>query len=332
MKNSEFLSPDHYLVTYRVDPKQGGWRLDRFICAQVKYRSREKVKQSIENGSIRIERMQGPHLSVGRLKPSTPLLAGDSVLILSEKKSEPEVNFRYKVLFEDEALLVIDKPANLPVHPAGRYFFNTLLTQLRNEGRNVYLPHRIDKETSGVLVTTKTPETCTDLVNQFSERLPQKKYIAIAQGVAPERFTVDVPLSRSDISLIELKMMPTTLAAGGQPALTHFQRKEVRGAYSLLECFPKTGRQHQIRVHLEHAGHPIVGDKLYGRDEKKSLPYYERRKIDAWIEEDLLLPRHALHADSIQFEHPLTREKIEFHAELPEDLDRFFKSQGISSL
>jgi 23S rRNA pseudouridine1911/1915/1917 synthase len=325
------LSEDQYLVTHEVGPNQGGIRLDRFLKERYRHRSRETLKKAIDSGAITLERSQGRHLVVGRLKPSSQLVVGDRVLVLSERRPEPEVDFNYRVLFEDEWLFVIEKPANLPVHPAGRYFFNTLLVHLKTQGhrtplrseREFFLVHRIDKETSGILVLAKQRDACADLVRQFAERRTEKRYLAVARGIAPEEFVVDAPMRRALGSAIALKMEVAPESEGGQSALTRFRRLRVVGDFSVVECHPKTGRQHQIRVHLEHAGHPIVGDKLYGLPEREALRFFERSLLTPECWARLLHPRHALHAAGIRFVHPMTREPLEFSSELPQDLENF---------
>lgn len=344
----ELKSEDHYLVTHTVDRGQTGIRLDAFLKDRYRKRSRETLKRAIESGAITVERRQGPHLTVGRLKPSSQLIGGDEVLVLTERKPEPEVSFDYQVIFEDETLFVISKPANLPVHPAGRYFFNTLLIHLKTEGhknplkaeREYFLVHRIDKETSGVLVLAKDKDVCNHITRQFAERKTEKRYLAIVHGECPEKFSVGLAMRRSRTSPIEVKMEavpeghPTTAdfpddPDAAQPAYTGFKRLSVhrnsRGVFSLVECYPKTGRQHQIRVHLESAGHPIVGDKLYGMPVEEALRYYERKHITPEAEARLLIPRHALHAAGIRFVHPMTGLTMDFSSPLPADLQRFLE-------
>jgi RluA family pseudouridine synthase len=258
-------------------------------------------------------------------------VGGDEVLVVSERKPEPEVNFDYRVLYEDEAVFVIEKPANLPVHPAGRYFFNTLLVHLRTEGhknplkidREYFLAHRIDKETSGILVLAKNKEVCAHLVAQFVKRTTQKRYLAIVHGVAPESFSSNLAMKRDPCSRISVKMAVAPESEGGLPACTEFRRLEIAGGFSLLECLPKTGRQHQIRVHLDAAGYPIVGDKLYGRPESEALQFYDRRTLSPETLAKLLLPRHALHSAGIRFDHPCSSQRMEFTSGLPDDLRAF---------
>jgi 23S rRNA pseudouridine1911/1915/1917 synthase len=335
MNVTHTLTQNHYLVTHSVGPNQHGIRLDAFLKERYHRRSREQLKRAIDSGAVSVRRNQGPHLTVGRPKPSSQLIPGDEVLVLTERKPEPSVCFNYEILFEDETLFVINKPANLPVHPAGRYFFNTLLIHLKTQGHKTpldaeqeyFLVHRIDKETSGVLVLAKDKEACAHITRQFAERQTQKRYLAIVKGICPKQFSVDHPLKRATHSLIELKMMTTSMEGGGQSAFTQFNRLGIYGDFSLVECFPTTGRQHQIRVHLEAAGHPIVGDKLYGMPESEALRFYERKHLTPEAEARLLLPRHALHAASLSFIHPITGKRIEFEAPIPSDMKGFLEQQ-----
>ena len=329
------LTEDTYLVTYEVGPNQSGVRLDSFLKDCYRKRSREAMKRAISSGAITLTRNQGPHVSVGRLKPGLQLIAGDEVLVLSERKPEPEVCFDYRVLFEDETLFVIEKPANLPVHPAGRYFFNTLLMHLRTEsqkdprltGREYFLIHRLDKETSGVLVLTKDRAVATHLTRQFAERKTEKTYLAIVKGTPPDFFEVNLAMKRQTESLISLKMITAPESDGGATAFTAFKRLETTGNFSLVECYPKTGRQHQIRLHLEAAGHPIVGDKLYGLPEAEALRFYDRQHLSAEAIAAMILPRHALHAAGLKFEHPQTLQRMDIRCPLPKDLADFLDEQ-----
>ncbi len=335
--STHHVTTEHYQVTHSVGPNQGGIRLDHFLKERYRRRSRESIHRAIQDGDITIQRTQGRHVSVGRIKPSTALLPGDEVRVLTERKPEPEVDFNYRIIHEDDDLFVIDKPPNLPVHPAGRYYFNTLLVHLKTQGfqdplkaeREYFLAHRIDKETSGILVLAKNKEICAGLTAQFAARTTKKRYLAVVRGVPEERFTVDAPLARAPRSRIELKMAVVPEALGGLNALTDFRRLETAGDFALVECFPKTGRQHQIRVHLDHVGHPLVGDKLYGMPEEDALYFFERELLtpERWAR--LLHPRHGLHAAGLGFEHPVTRKWLEFSSPLPGDLRDFLDHQGL---
>ncbi len=274
------LIGNNYLVRYTVTHAQSGVRLDRFLMPRYKKRSREQIKKAIDSGAITIERNGGAHLNLGKIKPSTPLLKGDIVNVLSTRSKEPEVNFNYQVMFEDDDLIVINKPPNLPVHPAGRYFFNSLLIHLKTRGftsesnseKDYYLVHRIDKETSGILLLAKTRESCNQLTAQFRNRETDKYYLAIVRGEPKQNeFDVCDAIGKRQGAAIGLKMYGVPESEGGLSALTHFEKVETRGAYTLMACFPRTGRQHQIRVHADLAGLPLVGDKLYGMSEEDCL-------------------------------------------------------------
>ncbi len=247
-------------------------------------RSREKLKRIIDSGAIRVIRETAKHQTLGRIKASFSLQAGDIVELISIKKPEPEVSFDYKILYEDKDILVLDKPPNLPVHPAGRFFFNTLLTHLKTDGfrldlkseRNFFLVHRIDKETSGILLLAKSKEACNALTLQFRNRETEKYYLSILRGKPDsDKYKIESPIGKPKGATIGIKMEPLSVEAGGLASETLFETIETRdgkdGTFTLAACFPKTGRQHQIRVHAEISGYPLVGDKVYGLKEEDVL-------------------------------------------------------------
>ena len=284
-ERTQTLKGEQYLVTHSVGQNQSGIRLDRFLMQRYRRRSREQLKSAIDSGAVTVARHGGKHLHLGRIKPSFVLQHRDIVQVLSIRKREPEVDFNYKILYEDNDLVVIHKPANLPVHPAGRFFFNTLLVHLKTQGfnaelqseRSFFLVHRIDKETSGILLLAKTREACNLLTQQFKNRETEKYYLAIGKGApAEDQFVIDVAMGRIRGSRVGLKMFIVPEEQGGLSALTRFEKIETRtdasgNTYTLMACFPKTGRQHQIRVHAEFAGVPLVGDKFYGLPEEDIL-------------------------------------------------------------
>lgn len=337
-KQAETLYPSEYVILYRVQ-QSDKIRLDNFLKEHYSRRSRESIQAAIESGVVSVERQQSPHLKIGKLKASTMLLQGDLVRVVSQKKVEPPVNFNYSILYEDDVLFVIDKPPNLPVHPSGRYFFHTLLTHLKTGGfkealdtsKDFYLAHRIDKETSGVLVLTKDSESCAKIVSQFAKRETTKTYLAIVYGNTPEKFAISQPIGRSRTSKISLRMAAVSEDEGGQVAHTDFKTLISTPKYSLIECYPKTGRQHQIRIHLEIAGHPLVGDKLYGVDEEFALLFYERERLTPEAEHRLILPRHALHAHKLILKHPTTGETRQFVSPLASDLTLFVQQHLLKS-
>ena len=282
------LTGNQYLVTHSVGSNQAGIRLDRFLMDRYTRRSREQIKRIIDSGAIQVVRENSRHLAIGRMKASFALQPGDLVQVLSTRKPEPEVCFDYRVIHEDSEILVIEKPPNLPVHPAGRFFFNTLLIHLKTDGfktdlkteRNFFLVHRIDKETSGILLLAKNKAACNALTAQFRNRETQKYYLAISRGEpADSAFRITAPIGKAPKGRIGLKMYPRTVEEGGLDAETHFEKIETRtgnaGTFTLMACFPRTGRQHQIRVHAEIAGIPLAGDKVYGLTDDEVLALLE---------------------------------------------------------
>jgi len=329
MAREHETTSETYLVTWTVEPGEAGMRLDLFLKEKYRRLSREFLQKSIKDGSVTLNHKGS--------KPGQVLRVQDKIYVLSKKQSEPEVSFDYKILFEDEHILVVEKPGNLPVHPSGRYFFHTLLTQLRVENGNevdqrkeFYLVHRIDRETSGVLVIGKTSKAAAGLVSQFEAREVDKEYLAIAQGhIEQDSFDVDVPMSKCRHSEIKLKMNVVELDQTGEPmfipksevmlARTHFEVVERIPGYTIVKCRPHTGRQHQIRVHLWHIGHPIAGDKLYGPDDALFLRSMQEI-VEMPVGHGLYLSRHALHAYRLAFKHPFTGERMLFESPFPPEL------------
>ena len=335
MARAHETTADTYLVTWTVEPGEGGQRLDHFLKEKYRKLSREYLQKAIKEGKVTLN----SHTS----KPSRLLKVGEKVHVLSTRGKEPKVDFGYTVLFEDEHILVVDKPGNLPVHPTGRYFFHTLLTQLRvengnevNQKKEFYLVHRIDRETSGVLVLAKNPVAAADLVKQWEKRETEKEYLAIVKGDIERDLVIDAPLGRHTSSQIRLKMNVVEMGSDGEPlylpksevmpARTAIEVLERLGGYTVVRCKPHTGRQHQIRVHLWHSGHPICGDKLYGPDDEfflMSTAGYDFAAME--VESGVMLSRHALHAHKLGFRHPATGEMLEFLSPLPPELTDFLQ-------
>ena len=239
--------------------------------------------------------------------------------------NEPPTPQSFGVLYEDDEVLVVDKPPGLPMHPTATYYRNTLLHLLEAQ----YDPapmfaHRLDKETSGIVVCGKSRGSEVSLKTAFERRQVAKSYLAIVRGVV-----------ESDGGTIELPLAPVTeglhllmeVRDDGLAAHTRYEVLERKGAASLMRLHPHTGRQHQLRVHLAAMGHPIVGDKLYGPD--AHAPFLEM--IDEGLSDDLLRrlahPRHALHASTLQIAHPRGH-RLELESPLPLDLMRLWETPG----
>jgi 23S rRNA pseudouridine1911/1915/1917 synthase len=314
--------PQVVRVRFTVEPNYAGWRLDRYLQEKIPRLSRERVQHLIEE---RLEAEGGR-----RLKPSTRVVPGLAFALLREAEPEPDADLAFGVVHDDGALLVVDKPAGLPVHPTARYSANTFTSaaRLRFPDRKVDPAHRLDRETSGLLACGSAPEWTKRLKRAFADGAVSKTYLALAAGRPAEgRFTVDAPLALTLASTVRVRMH---VYAGGQPSVTEFEVLERRAAADgapvvLLACRPRTGRQHQIRAHLHHAGLPLVGDKIYGPDEG----IFDRFTKHEMTEDDrarLRLPRQALHAWRLELPHPRSGERLALEAPLPPDLAAFWAS------
>jgi 23S rRNA pseudouridine1911/1915/1917 synthase len=329
-------SENVFVMKWTVENGEAGQRLDHFLKEKYRKRSREFIQRAIRDGLIKLNHEPS--------KPSRILRPQDKVYVTSIKKNEPEVDFNYSVIYEDDCLMVINKPGNLPVHPTGRFFFNTLLTRLQSDNSNeidanrlFYIVHRVDRETSGVLVVGKDKEASAHLTDQFIERKTEKEYLAIARGVMPEdHYLVKAPLSKDQKSSLELRMAAVEVDAEGKPLYLHedavlHAETDIRvvervGDYTIVRVRPHTGRQHQIRVHLDHIGFPIAGDKLYGQTNLDA--FYRNLRGEGrgvQVEPGVFLERHALHAAKLGFTHPRTNQWMEFEAPLSPELIDFLE-------
>jgi 23S rRNA pseudouridine1911/1915/1917 synthase len=311
-------------VRFRVAPEFAGQRLDVFLQHRLKRVSRNRVQQ--------ILREQAGAWAC-RYRPSLRVRAGDEIVLEKPVPVEPEVPLYFGVLFEDERVLAVDKPAGLPVHPTARWYRHTLTALLRARygatGERPYLAmaHRLDRETSGVILVAKEARAGAELKRQFAAREVEKQYLAIVEGeLAVDEGTIDRPLRLARGSRLRVRMEVTSVDdPEGLSARTRFRVLERRAGRTLLEVTPETGRQHQIRVHLSTLGHPIVGDKIYGPDEALFIDYCDH----GWNERlaaVLPLERHALHAHRLAFRHPSTRERQVVTAPLAEDLADFWRA------
>jgi 23S rRNA pseudouridine1911/1915/1917 synthase len=296
-------------IEFVVEPNYDGWRLDKYLCVKIRRLSRTRVQRIIERDLV------------GELKASSRLERGQVIRIRRRMLAEPDDVPPPQATLElhrDDSLLVLDKPAGLPIHPTARYHHGTLVSQLKERGVEAFPAHRLDRETSGIVVCGRTLEASQRLMEAFSGGAVRKQYLAIVEGAPPDTFEVDAPIAEGT----ELIRIAVRIDAAGKPAQTRFAVEKRFGAFALVRAFPLTGRQHQIRVHLREAGFPIVGDKMYGPDPG----YFDRfskkcLEPEAW--EKLRLPRHALHAAAIALPHPATGKEVSFESPLPGDMTEF---------
>jgi len=314
-----------------VDSARDGFRLDRFLVSRITRLSRTRVQEIVASGRVR-------RADTGEviLRPAQRLRVGEALVIERPAPVEPSVVLDYTELHRDADLLVLDKPAGLPVHPSARYHNHTLTAVMRGRmgrGHGWDMAHRLDRETSGVLIFGRHGGSASVLKRAFSDRQVEKTYWALCAGHISQPVRIDMPLGPAKNSEIHIKIGPRALDDGGVHAatgVTPLAHGEFRGLpITLIQLRPETGRQHQIRVHMAEIGHPLLGDKLYGLDEARFLAVVDGERSGsstpparalAELEAELGLARHALHAASIRFDHPGTRERVEFAAPWPADL------------
>lgn len=297
-----------------VEAECDGWRLDRFLMKRIRRLSRARVQRVIR-GDLDID---GARVA----RPGVSVRAGQVVAFRRPAPSEPEVPRQVAVLHEDPAFYALAKPAGLPIHPTARYHYSTLTAVLRERFPGQYLEvcHRLDRETSGLLLVARTREAGPLIKRAFARRQVEKRYLAIVHGELDEERVVDQPLGLCG-ARVRVRMAVRPLAEGGLPARTVVAPVERFAGYTLVEARPETGRQHQIRVHLDAIGHPIVGDKLYP-DEERFIDWADHGDSPELLAA-LELPRHALHASAIRFRHPLSGAEVALSCPLPEDLRAF---------
>jgi 23S rRNA pseudouridine1911/1915/1917 synthase len=307
---------------------EGGARLDRYLAErpelQEAHLSRSRIKTLIEEGRVAL---RGAPLR----DPSKKLAAGDEIVVEvpPPAPAEPQAeDIALDIVFEDAHLIVIDKPAGLVVHPASGHETGTLVNALIAHCGDTLsgvggvkkpgIVHRIDKDTTGLLVVAKTDAAHHRLSALFADHgrtlSLTREYLAFVWGV-PDRAhgTIETYLGRHSI---QRERMAVVSEARGREAITHWEKVADYGVASLIRCQLETGRTHQIRVHLAHIGHPLIGDATYGAGFKTKVAKLPEAARDA-VEK---LGRQALHAATLGFEHPITREEMMFESELPEDL------------
>jgi 23S rRNA pseudouridine1911/1915/1917 synthase len=305
------------IIEARIADGSAGWRLDRALAAAVPTLSRERLKALISAGSV-----QGP---AGLVRdPSAKAAAGAYLVAVPEPKvaHNEAQDIALDVLFEDDHLLVVDKPAGMVVHPAAGNLDGTLVNALLHHctGRlsgigGVARPgivHRIDKDTSGLLVVAKTDVAHEGLAAQFARHSLHRLYLAIVAGIpSPAAGTVDAPLARSAANRKKIAIAPE---GRGKRAVTHYRIVRPLKDAALTECRLETGRTHQVRVHMASIGHPLLGDPVYGR----TRPAHREILIR------LNFRRQALHAAELGFVHPVSKQNLTFKSPLPSDIQELF--------
>ncbi len=294
----------NYSVRLTIPTALAGLRLDQALARLMPEESRSRLVRLIEEGHVTVD---GERPLARRKVKSGEAVAVELAPRQEQSAFLPEA-IALDIVHEDDAVIVIDKPAGLVVHPGSGNWQGTLLNALLHHAPGLKqlaragIVHRLDKDTSGLLVVAKTEAAQLDLVRQLQARTVKRTYLALVRGEVTRAATIDAPIGRHPVQRTRMAVV-----ASGKPAVTHYRVRERLGTHTLLECDLETGRTHQIRVHLASIGHPIEGDRAYaGRGERAAA-------------------RQALHAWKLAFRHPQSGKAVAFEAPLPEDLRALVK-------
>ncbi|HAM34812.1 MAG TPA: RluA family pseudouridine synthase [Elusimicrobia bacterium] len=307
-------------VPFDVQKDHDGLRVDSYLASRLHRYSRNQVQRLIASGRVSLR---------GRLvKAATRVASGETVLIRYPRHQElPCPHTELPAVYEDECLLIINKPAPLLCHPTDRVQNNTVTSILKRQfpGLKLHLAHRLDRETSGALLLAKDPRSAQRLAGHFFSRRVKKEYLALVFGrISWRRKIVDAPLGRENLEIKVRQKVGT-----GAAATTEFERLASGASVSLVRALPRTGRLHQIRVHLAHLGHPVLGDKLYtGKGELYMKAV--RKTLTAQDLEKLGAQRQMLHAHRLSLPHPGSGHELSVTAPPPEDFCRVLENAGLT--
>lgn len=324
---------EHFRFT--ASQGQSPLRVDKFLMNFIEYATRNKIQQAAKSGHIWVNEV--PVKSNHKVKPHDVVR-----VVLGHPPHEnllvPE-DIPLNIVYEDEALLVVYKPAGMVVHPGHGNYTGTLINGLLhhianlplNSDQRPGLVHRIDKNTSGLLVIAKTSFAMAQLSQQFFEKTIERTYVALVWGDVPkDSGTIVGNIARNPKNRLQMQVFPE--GDCGKPAITHYKVLERLGYVTLVGCHLETGRTHQIRVHFKHLGHPLFNDERYGGNailKGTTFTKYKQFVNNCFA----LLPRQALHAKSLGFVHPITGEQMRFESEIPKDMqvviDRWRRYQAV---
>ncbi len=328
MNNTTQTENDELYEHFRFVAQKGQQplRVDKYLMNYIEKATRSKIQKAAKEGNIYVN--DKPVKSNYKVKPD------DVVTVLFthppyEFLLVPE-DIPIDIVYEDNQVLVVNKPAGMVVHPGHGNYSGTLINALtfhfknlpNNSSNRPGLVHRIDKDTSGLLVIAKTEEAMTHLSKQFFNKTTQREYIALVWGnVSEDIGTIEGNIGRHPKNRLQNTVFEGDDSTKGKPAVTHFEVKERLGYVTVVACKLETGRTHQIRVHLKHIGHTLFNDERYGGD--KILKGTTFTKYKQFVENCFkILPRTALHARLLGFQHPTTGKQLQFEAPLPEDMTK----------
>ena len=315
---------------FEVDRGQVPVRIDKFMFEKLQHSSRNRIQKAAEAGFV--------HVNDRPVKSNYKVRPGDIVTLMLDRPHydttiEPE-EIPLDIVYEDDDLMVVNKPAGLVVHPGCGNFHGTLVNAIAWHMRNiptydpndpqVGLVHRIDKDTSGLLVIAKTPEAKTSLGVQFFNKTTHRSYNALVWGnFVEDSGTIEGNIGRDPKDRLRMAVFPQGSDIG-KPAVTHYKVLERFGYVTLVECILETGRTHQIRAHMKHIGHPLFSDERYGGTEilrGERTGSYRQFVLNGFK----TCPRQALHAKTLGFVHPITKKQMDFTSDIPEDLDNLLE-------
>jgi 23S rRNA pseudouridine1911/1915/1917 synthase len=320
--NDDELYEHHRFV---ADKGQQPLRVDKFLMNYIEKATRNKIQTAAKEGNI--------HVNEISVKSNYKVKPGDVVQVLFEHPPyefllTPE-DIPLDIVYEDDSLLVVNKPPGMVVHPGHGNYSGTLINALvyhfdnlpQNSDERPGLVHRIDKDTSGLLVIAKTEKAMTKLAKQFFDKSSEREYVALVWGnVEEDEGTIEGNIGRHPKNRLQNTVYLGEDEDKGKPAVTHFKVLERLGYVTLLSCRLETGRTHQIRVHLKHIGHTLFNDERYGGD--KILKGTTFTKYKQFVENCFkVLPRQALHAKTLGFKHPETGEWLSFDSPIPQDME-----------
>ena len=310
----------------QVDQGQTPLRIDKFLGEHMQHSSRNRIQTAADAGFI--------HVNGKPVKSNYKVRAGDVITLMLDRPRHDNTivaeDIPLNIVYEDDVLMVVDKPAGLVVHPGAGNFHGTLINAVAWHLRDmqsfdpndpeVGLVHRIDKDTSGLLVVAKTPDAKTNLGKQFFNKTTHRSYNALVWGnFTEEEGRIEGNIGRDPKDRLRMAVFPPDSEIG-KSAVTHYRVLERFGYVTLVECILETGRTHQIRAHMKHIGHPLFADERYGGTE--ILRGTRSASYKAFIQNCFkLCGRQALHARTLGFEHPLTGQQMDFNSELPADME-----------
>ncbi len=304
------------IFTYQIKSHEASLSLVQFLIGKYTYYSLEEWKNQIVNGNILVNK--------NNIEIGYRLQQNDEIMFLIKDFIEPDIDKNFSIVYEDEFLLAINKPGNLPVHPAGRYRKNNLTTLLSLElsGSSLYIVNRLDRETSGIVIFAKSSIAASKLGKLFEMGRIKKTYISYVEGIFPKVLFAKGFLGKDEFSKVrkKKKFSYEKLLDSLWEVNTDFALIKEQSGISKIYAYPHSGKIHQIRATLYSIGYPVVGDKMYGYDENLFLEFIQTGNT----KNKFSIERQALHAEQLEFIHPFTAKEVIIYAEEPEDMKNIF--------